>query len=65
MKIEIDYDKITEIEFEGIDGRDAPDFCDAHIVAAWYIDRPLTDDEIDELNDDSSFVYEALQDYLY
>lgn len=61
----LDYSKITDIEVEGIDGRDAPDFCDAFIAHAWYVDRPLTDDELDELNSDSDFVYECVINQIY
>lgn len=37
---------------EDVDPRDYPDFCDAHLVGATFEDgTPLTDDEMDELND--------------
>lgn len=62
---ELDID-LKSLRFDGIDYRDAPDFCDAYISEASYQDgTPLTDAELDELNKDSQFVYESLQDYLY
>jgi hypothetical protein len=56
--------KITA-EFEGIDHTDYPDFVDAHIVRAWEGDRELSEEEVEELNDDPDRVYELLMDYLY
>lgn len=55
----------TNIDFDGIDHSDAPDYCDAYIIAADYNGIPLTEEELDTLNEDSCFVYEALMDYLY
>ena len=41
------------IEIEGIDMNDYPDFVDAYIAAANFEDgTPLTDEEIDQLNDE-------------
>jgi hypothetical protein len=59
-----DYTKISNIEFDGIDHDDYPDYCDAHIVSAEYDGREMTEDEIEALNNDSSFVYERLMDSL-
>ena len=60
----MDYNKITNIEFDGIDYSDAPDFSDAHIVSAEYEGEELKEEQLDEFNDDSDFVYEALMGYL-
>ena len=57
--------KVTNIEFEGIDYNDLPDFCDAHIVSCDLNGNPATDDELDELNNDSEFVYRSLINFLY
>ena len=57
---------LKSLKFDGIDYKDAPDFCDAYICEACYTHGTfLSDEELDELNEDSSFVYEALQDFLY
>jgi len=41
------------IEIEGIDTNDYPDFTDAYIAAANFEDgTPLTDEELDQLNDE-------------
>lgn len=57
--------RISNVEFEGIDYSDAPDFCDAFVVSADYDDEPMTKEQIEELNDDSAMVYDLLTNYLY
>lgn len=64
-KIVLDYSQIEDIEVDGIDTRDYPDFCDAYISGATYKGRDMTQEELDVLNEDSSFVYECVQDRLY
>lgn len=60
------YDDIVDIEFGGIDHRDAPDYCDAYITHARYkrTGLALTDDELDTLNDDVTYRYNMLVKYL-
>lgn len=69
-KVQLDYSKIHDIEVDGIDTRDYPDFCDAYIASATIENedgtfRDATDDEIEEMNEDSDFVYEQVENYLY
>jgi hypothetical protein len=61
----IDLSKVNSVEVDGIDYSDYPDFCDAYISNAWYGDRPMTDEEIDELNENTDFVYEQVEKYIY
>ena len=42
--MEIDYSKISNVQVEGIDHRDAPDYCDAFISSADYDGHPMDDD---------------------
>lgn len=56
--------QIDNIEFDGIDHSDYPDYSDAYIVSADCNGIPLTEDEIEELNQDSQFVYESLMEQL-
>lgn len=65
QKIELNYDLIDDVEIDGIDHRDAPDFVDAFICSADYGDRPMTDDELDVLNEDSDYVYAQVCKRLY
>lgn len=50
---------VTDIEIDGVDTRDYPDFCDAFISAARYEDTgaALTDEELDELHEAGGDVY--------
>lgn len=43
--------KLINIEFENVDPKDYPDFCDAFISYAEHQDgTPLTDEELDSLD---------------
>ncbi len=64
-QLNLDYKKIVVTGVDGIDHRDAPDYCDAYITSAEYEGRELTDEEIDLLNEDSDFVYESVIDWIY
>jgi hypothetical protein len=61
----LDYNKISNLEFDGIDHNDYPDFCDAFISYGEYDDRVLTDEEIELLNEDGNFVYDRLMNYIF
>ena len=63
--IKLDYSKIDNVVVDGIDYADYPDFCDAYIASADYDGREMTDEELDLLNDDSDFVYSAVENSLY
>lgn len=52
-------------EWDGIDHNDAPDYCDAYVISASYAGVSLSDIQIEDLNEDHDFVYEALMSYLY
>lgn len=58
-------DVYDNFEFDGIDHGDYPDYCDAFISSCDKNGVPCTDKEIDELNEDSAFVYEELWKYLH
>ena len=66
----LDYNKVHDIELDGVDTNDYPDFCDAYISSATIENedgtfRDATEEEIEMLNDDTSFVYETLLDQLF
>jgi len=56
----MDYAKITNIEFDDVDANDHPDYCDAYILSADYNGREMTEDELEEINQDRTFVLEKL-----
>jgi hypothetical protein len=64
LEKKMDYKKIDNIEIDGIDTKDYPDFCDAYISSADYDGVPMTDKQLDEINEDGDYVYEHIMDYL-
>lgn len=61
----MNLENIQNIEMDGIDTTDYPDFCDAFIVSADYEGRKLTDKEIDTLNENSDFIYECVLKQIF
>ena len=62
----LDLSKIEDIEFDGINHSDYPDFCDAFISSATYQNRDMTEEELEVLDEEyRDWVYEKLMDYLY
>ena len=61
----MDYKLINNIEVDGIDTKDYPDFCDAFIASADYEGKPMTDEQLAEINEDREFVYECVQNHLF
>lgn len=61
----LDYSKITDVELDGIDRKDYPDFTDAHITSATYDGRAMTDEELDELNEDHGYVHEKVFNHIF
>ena len=58
--------KYFNVEFDDVHGWDAPDFCDAIICYAEDEEgEPLTEDELDLLNDDREFVHSTLWNQLF
>lgn len=48
----IDIDKVDNLEIEGVDSNDYPDFTDTFFSSGTYKGRELTDIELDRLSDD-------------
>lgn len=61
----MDYSKISNIEVDGIDTKDYPDFCDAYIESADYDGEPMNDKQLEEINNDGDFVLQAVYDHLF
>lgn len=61
----MDYRLITDVEVDNINPADAPDFVDAYIVYAEYDGEEMTQDQLDELNEDLDFVYNCVLNYFY
>tara|TARA_R110000823_G_scaffold121818_2_gene246931 strand:+ start:1740 stop:1925 length:186 start_codon:yes stop_codon:yes gene_type:complete len=61
----MDYKKIDNIEIDGIDTSDYPDFCDAFIASADYNGVKMTDKQLDELNENLDFVHQSVYNKLF
>ena len=61
----MDFKLIDNIEVEGIDFKDYPDFVDAYISSADYNGKPMTDEQLDELNENSEFIHDCVFNQLY
>ena len=61
----MNYDLIDNIEVDGIDTNDYPDFCDAVIVSADYDGEAMTEEQLEALNEDNSFVHDCVYTQLF
>ena len=61
----MDYRKIDNVVVEGIDTKDYPEFCDAFISSADYNGKPMTEKQLDNINNNSDFVYSQVELNLY
>lgn len=61
----IDKSQVDNIEFDDIDYKDSPDFCDAYIVSADHKGIEMEEDELGKLNEDRDFIHDKLIEYLY
>ena len=60
-----DIKLFTCVEFGDVCHWDYPEYCDAFIEEAEYDGRELSEEELDEVNEDSALVHELLMNYLY
>ncbi len=64
--MKIDVNKLENIEVDGIDTRDYPDFVDAFISYAEMDGVELTDEQLDELNDNyPELIYDCVINHLF
>ena len=61
---QFDYSKITNIEMDNVNWSDYPDFTDAYIESADYDGVPMTESQLDDLNDDDQFRYDCVMNYI-
>ncbi len=63
--MKFDYKKIENIRVEDIDHTDYPDYVDAFIDSADYNGEPMTDNQLNILNEDTDFVYECVINQIH
>jgi len=56
----MDLNKIDNVELDGINPKDYPDFCDAFVVYADYDGVPMTDEQLDKINEDGDFIHDKV-----
>jgi len=56
---------IDNIELDGLDTNDYPDFADAYIISADCNGIPMTEEEINILNEDRDFVYQCVMKHFF
>lgn len=62
----LDLSKIDNVELDGIDSSDYPDFSDAFISSADYDGLEMTDEELDWVADNhSDFIHEKVINNLF
>ena len=61
---EVEYDKITNVVVEDIDMKDYPDFCDAYIESCDIDGVPATEEQLDVINENGSFINEQVWGYI-
>ena len=62
----MDLTKIDNIIIEDIDHKDHPNYSDAFISSADLNGVPMTDKQLDDLNDNhSDFVHDAVLNWIY
>ena len=62
--MKIDFKKVEVIEVDNINHYDYPEYCDAYISEANYNGKPVTDEQLDEINDNDQFRYESVWAFI-
>lgn len=67
MKVNFGNNIVVIEDIAGIDHKDYPDYVDAYIHSAYYehSGEELTDEELDQLNENSDLVYQCVIDWIY
>lgn len=60
-----DTNRVDNIEIDGIDTSDYPDFCDAFISYAEYDGVEMTEEQLEDLNENYDFVYDSIINHLF
>ena len=60
----IDYNLIEDVWLENVTIDDYPDFADAYIISADYDGLPMSEEMLDELNEDYDYIYECMIEQL-
>ncbi len=62
--MKIDFNQVDEIEIDGVDTKDYPDFCDAVITRCDYKGKEATEEELDAINEQCDYIHELAYESL-
>ncbi len=60
----INFREVTDMEIDGVDTKDYPDFCDAFIGRCLYYGEEATDEELEYINAQADFIHELAYESL-
>ena len=63
--MKLNYKLIDNVSVDGIDHNDYPDFSDAFIESADYDGKPMTEEMLDVLNEDSDYVHDMVWYHMF
>lgn len=63
--MKLDYNLIDNVQISGLDINDYPDFVDAYIEFADYNGEPMTEEQLNSINEDSDYVYAHIVEQGY
>jgi len=61
----MNINKIDNIVIEDINWNDAPEFCDAFIASADYDGKPMSEEQLDEINENTDFVHDSVNKSIH
>ena len=65
-RVKVINTRLVDVDDCDIDTSDWPDLCDSFVSSAYWFDGTLLEDEeLEHLNEDRDFCYEAFMDHLY
>mgnify|MGYP005676459239 CR=1 FL=1 len=68
MKYKLNNLEVTDVEVDGVDQKDYPDFCDAYIESAKFVSsgKELNDDELEKLKEENAdLFFEDIMEQIY
>ena len=68
MKYKLNNLEVTDVEVDGVNQKDYPDFCDAYIESAKFVSsgKELNDDELEKLKEENAdLFFEDIMEQIY
>ena len=68
MKYKLNNLEVTDVEVDGVNQKDYPDFCDAYIESSKFVSsgKELNDDELEKLKEENAdLFFEDIMEQIY